>query len=427
MLAGNGEPKTSRSGPDWTRLYAAAAHLICFPGDGKGEADDRGMGETGEELGESDEGDYDDAELDDEMERFLHGIGDAASPFTEGEPSGGLFAGIPLLEGFNVGGKVITSTVERGADQPPQPQVPKVKPSVCTAPSSKPEPSVTPKEVVSQLEQLLSFYSKGKDFGRVLAYRRAIGEILSWREPITESLLESKGERIGPKIKEKILETLHSGVIQKVTQIEHGLGEEASTQAMFGKIWGVGEAFAAKLYAAGFRTIADLRAKPDMLNKNQKIGLKYYEDLLQKVGREEIGQILTSIETLLGQKFQDEWPYYRMMCCGSYRRGRQLCGDIDILLWREDSGNYEDFLYRVVKTLQGSGLLKETLTLSHELTSKGSITFMGICTLGEGKPHRRIDIKVGDGITCRSTRKYLLGLRCCISQGPNCSTEVCDC
>ena len=54
---------------------------------------------------------------------------------------------------------------------------------------------------------------------------------------------------------------------------------------MFCKIWGVGPSKAQEIYSKGIRSIEELKTKTDLLNKNQKIGLKYYEDLLHKIPR----------------------------------------------------------------------------------------------------------------------------------------------
>lgn len=49
------------------------------------------------------------------------------------------------------------------------------------------------------------------------------------------------------------------------------------------RVWGIGAAKAKEMYQRGVRTIDDLKkeveAHPDILTKNQKIGLKYVEDL----------------------------------------------------------------------------------------------------------------------------------------------------
>lgn len=62
------------------------------------------------------------------------------------------------------------------------------------------------------------------------------------------------------------------------------------------KIWGVGTEKALSLFSKGFRSVKDLReheakGKEPVLTSMQKIGLKYFEDLDQKIPRSEAEQI----------------------------------------------------------------------------------------------------------------------------------------
>lgn len=61
---------------------------------------------------------------------------------------------------------------------------------------------------------------------------------------------------------------------------------------LFNKVWGIGPTHAFKLYQKGYRTIGDLRNDVDELNEQPKIGLKYFEELQQRIPREEGSRIL---------------------------------------------------------------------------------------------------------------------------------------
>ena len=53
-------------------------------------------------------------------------------------------------------------------------------------------------------------------------------------------------------------------------------------------MWGVGPSKARELYSSGIRSIADLRAHTHLLTRNQKIGLRYFEELEQKIPRDKV-------------------------------------------------------------------------------------------------------------------------------------------
>lgn len=42
---------------------------------------------------------------------------------------------------------------------------------------------------------------------------------------------------------------------------------------------------------------------------------------------------------------------YRMEVCGSYRRGKKECGDIDIIISRKDGLFEKDFIGKLVREL----------------------------------------------------------------------------
>ena len=85
----------------------------------------------------------------------------------------------------------------------------------------------------------------------------------------------------------------------------------------------------------------------------------------------------------------------RVETCGSYRRGRPQCGDVDILITRTDNEQPTGMLELLVLHLEGKGFLKERLGLSHGHLNKAKEMYMGVCKVPGAKSlARRIDIKV---------------------------------
>lgn len=137
-------------------------------------------------------------------------------------------------------------------------------------------------------------YSNEGDKGRKIAYSRAIGSIKSLdHELVTDEdvdRLKVTQKHIGDKIVDKIKELLKTGSINKLEQLKNT--EENIALEQITRVWGIGAAKAKEMYQRGVRTIEDLReevkANPEILTKNQKIGLKYVEDLEIRIPRKKV-------------------------------------------------------------------------------------------------------------------------------------------
>lgn len=83
---------------------------------------------------------------------------------------------------------------------------------------------------------------------------------------------------------------------------------------------------------------------------------------------------------------------YESIPVGSYRRGKESCGDMDILITRKNGNPDSSFLLKLVTNLEGK-LLTEHLT-HPKVNPSGSESYMGVGRIGEGGVHRRIDLKI---------------------------------
>ena len=99
-----------------------------------------------------------------------------------------------------------------------------------------------------------------------------------------------KGDGLGKEVRIKIAKILEHGTLD----ISPEARASATALDTLQNIYGVGPKKAQDLVAAGYTTIAGLRlaAGKDakLLNKNQLIGLQYYEQLLQRIPRAEMDQ-----------------------------------------------------------------------------------------------------------------------------------------
>ena len=104
------------------------------------------------------------------------------------------------------------------------------------------------------------------------------------------------------------------------------------------------------------------RGKIQPLSRAQKIGLKYYHDLKKRIPRRYITVMQLIIRLALASTFGV--GSYRMKVAGSYRRGMEDSGDIDIILTSKKFN-----LSQAVKVLKEWGIIVETLSLDkHKFT-----------------------------------------------------------
>merc|ERR1711991_133584 len=78
---------------------------------------------------------------------------------------------------------------------------------------------------------------------------------------------------------------------QDTGKVEYLETEKKNPVNIFANIYGIGYIKAEKLVKNGYTTIDDLRKNQDKeLNDKQKLGLQYYEDILERIPREEINE-----------------------------------------------------------------------------------------------------------------------------------------
>ncbi|XP_064608972.1 DNA polymerase beta-like [Liolophura sinensis] len=221
-------------------------------------------------------------------------------------------------------------------------------------------------------------------------YRKAAGLLAKHPTRIKSGEEAKKLDGIGDKIGKKIDEFIRTGKLEKLEKIHKD--DKSMAIGELTKVTGVGPAAAAKFVQEGIMSIEDLRKHMDKLNHHQQIGLKHFEDFEKRIPRAEMEQ-LQKIVTDAIKKLDDE---YEGRVCGSFRRGAESSGDIDILLthpsFTSEKKKMPVLLHNVVKELEGIKFVTDQLSL-------GDTKFMGVCRLpkgdGDDEPsYRRIDIRL---------------------------------
>ena len=176
------------------------------------------------------------------------------------------------------------------------------------------------------------------------------------------------GLKLGKTTTKFCLEYLETGKMNKIEKAK------SNPKYQFVDIYGVGPKKAEELVTEHhIKSMAELKRKQnDVLNDVQKIGLKYYDDILKRIPRKEITRYENSIN------FTED---IKMEIVGSYRRGLNNSGDIDVII---TSNNPKSKVFGVfLDLLESNNIIKEFL-------SKGSKKSLTVGKL-RGNPARRID------------------------------------
>jgi DNA polymerase/3'-5' exonuclease PolX len=240
--------------------------------------------------------------------------------------------------------------------------------------------------ITNELEKIRDYHQNEGNVFESLAYRKAIAQIKNSTEKITSCDQLKSYKYLGKSIGKKIKEILLTGKLGKTDYLKDD--ERNNTLKLLTGVWGIGMGLANKLYRKNIKTIEDLRKNQDLLNKNQLVGLKYYEEIKQRIPRTECEEVLALVKEELYTILPEE--LFEVQLCGSYRRGKETCGDMDILITRKDEGGIEGILQTLVDKLMSRDLITDILQVSN--VGYGRNTFMGISKL-DNRPHRRLDIK----------------------------------
>lgn len=230
---------------------------------------------------------------------------------------------------------------------------------------------------------------------RISSFIKALDAIKSFPEQITSgSQAQRDVEGVGKGIAKRIDEFLKTGTLE---EIEQATDPHAKVIMELCSVTGIGEVKAEHLATEhGVTSVPDLVAKykaglikiaKNQLTHHIVVGLDYYYDLEQRMPwseADQIAQIIVQQVKLLN-------PKYIINVCGSYRRHKPTCGDLDVLIAHPEiieDRQLNDDLPEIVQQLESCGLL-----VGH-LTTKGKTKYMGVCKLDTpNATGRRIDIR----------------------------------
>ena len=220
---------------------------------------------------------------------------------------------------------------------------------------------------------------------KIRQYTETIKAITNYNGEIRDiddvsKILVDYGIKKPKKTLQKILEILNTGTLEVVEKNKNDPIVLAVTNLT--KIYSIGIKKAIELYNKyGITDINSLReefkSNPTIIHKKQTIGLIYYDDLLKKIPRNEMDdykKTLLNISNIID-------PTIKLSINGSYRRGCNTSGDIDVLITSNNKTSRKNF----INYLKKNNIIVETL-------ANGDKKFMGISILPGYNIHRHIDI-----------------------------------
>ena len=225
------------------------------------------------------------------------------------------------------------------------------------------------------------------------AYKKAASAIAKHPTKLTSQEEALKIPGVGKQIGLKFGEFLKTGTLEKLNKIKKDDNASAITELT--RVSGIGPVAARKLVTEkNIKSLDDLRKNTQLLNYHQEIGLKYLEEFEERIPRSEMlkwDSLLLKIIAKLDSKYSAE-------LCGSFRRGAETCGDIDMLVTHPDSQavgspskKNNPMLVKIVNKLVEDELITNVLAL-------GGSKVAAVCQLpGEEKvvhKHRRLDIRL---------------------------------
>ena len=242
-------------------------------------------------------------------------------------------------------------------------------------------------KIIESLKLLEEEEKSNKQIFKARAYSKAIQNLILFNGNITSAKDIEHIDGIGDKIYKKIEEIINTGTLKRTEKIKSDLN--LLHRQLFENIYGIGPTKSKQIVDEyKITSISELRkyvkTHPDCLNDKQKIGLKYYEDLILRIPREEMILHDKYIITIIAKYSENKFK-----CCivGSYRRKSESSGDIDVLVspvnTNVTSSECVKYFKQIVNAFIQSKYIVETL-------ASGNHKFMGICKLGE--INRRIDI-----------------------------------
>jgi DNA polymerase/3'-5' exonuclease PolX len=232
-------------------------------------------------------------------------------------------------------------------------------------------------KIIEELEVMSKNAKQESNVFRARAYDKVLKQLKTMTKPVNTIADLSGIDGIGKGIREKIIEIINTGTLLAAEAIKNDTSTNVLTALM--KIHGVGPVKARNLVQkSDIKSVEDLKEKvatnSKLLNAQQKIGLKHYDDFLLRIPREEMHKHEIKILSFIKNA----------QIVGSYRRGAKDSGDIDVLMKADNENSIKEFK-AAIEEMKGEKYITDILAL-------GDHKCMAVVKIGKQTKYRRLDI-----------------------------------
>lgn len=196
----------------------------------------------------------------------------------------------------------------------------------CMDPSTGGYTSQNPNaRTIQILEEMSRYYDQMRDTWRTLAYRRGVSTLKKQTTKISTAKQAAALPFIGSRLADKIEEIVLTDRLRKLDTTKDDPLDKVLR--LFLGVYGAGLVQASRWIHAGHRTLADLSSRA-RLTDSQKIGLEHYTDFNARIPRAQVA----AHSAIIARALNTLDPALEATVMGSYHRGAQHSGDIDILI-----------------------------------------------------------------------------------------------
>ncbi|KAJ5750805.1 hypothetical protein N7533_007833 [Penicillium manginii] len=133
----------------------------------------------------------------------------------------------------------------------------------------------------------------------------------------------------------------------------------------FNDIWGVGAKTAREFYfSRGWRNLDDIVEHGwNTLSRVQQIGVKFFDEFKEGIPRSESEAIAAIVKEHANKVRPESNNEIDCILVGGYRRGKELGGDVDIILTHRDDAVTRNLVFDVAASLEEQQYITHTLSL----------------------------------------------------------------